>query len=364
MTPGERIREEMEARGWTQRDLALVLDRSLPAINEIIQGKRVVSPEMAVALQGAFGIEATEWLRMDATFRLAQIDSDVSEVASRAKLYEIAPIKDMEKRGWISKTQTAEDLRAELLRFYQVDSLDSPPEISASFKKTAANDPVNASQRAWCFRAKHLAQSVAAASYDEAGFQKGIKKLRRLTGWPEETRKVSRILADMGIRFVVVEPLPRTKIDGATFWLDPVSPVVAMTIRFDRIDSFWHVLGHELSHVKHRDDSVIDSEIVGEGISPREELSPVEQRANTESASMWLEAAEMDYFIRRVAPLYSKAKINQFANRLVVHPGVIVGQLHGRGEIGYQALRDSLVKVRDFVTSEAMTDGWGHIIGR
>src|SRR4051812_26656364 len=139
MTPGERIRNEMESRGWTQRDLAKILGRPLPAVNEVIQGKRAMTPEMAIALQGAFGVSATEWLHMEATFRLAQIDADPGAVASRAKLYETAPVKDMEKRGWIKKTETAEELRSELLRFFDVDSLDKPPEIAASFKRTAEN---------------------------------------------------------------------------------------------------------------------------------------------------------------------------------------------------------------------------------
>ena len=222
---------------------------------------------------------------------------------------------------------------------------------------------MNAAQRAWCFRAKSLAHSVAAGPYTEAGFDKGINKLRRLCGWPEETRKVSRVLADMGIRFVVVEPLPHTKIDGVAFWLDASSPVIALSVRFDRIDSFWHSLGHELSHVRHRDEPAVDTDIVGESRPSPVEQNPVERRADNEAASMWIEPEELNSFITRVGPLYSRARINQFANRLVVHPGIIVGQLQYRGEMGYQALRDTLVKVRDAVTSEALADGWGHVIG-
>jgi hypothetical protein len=45
-----------------------------------------------------------------------------------------------------------------------------------------------------------------------------------------------------------------------------------------------------------------------------------------------------------------------------MHPGVIVGQLQRREEIGYSALRDFLVKVRPAVTTTAMTDGWGQEI--
>jgi hypothetical protein len=56
------------------------------------------------------------------------------------------------------------------------------------------------------------------------------------------------------------------------------------------------------------------------------------------------------------------ARINRFANRLVIHPGIIVGQLQNRGEIRFQAIRDTLVKVRQNVVSEALTDGWRHFV--
>ena len=166
----------------------------------------------------------------------------------------------------------------------------------------------------------------------------------------------------MGIRFVVVEPLPHTKIDGVAFWLDPSSPVIALSIRFDRIDSFWHTLGHELSHIRHRDDPTVDTDIVGESRPFPAEQTAIERRADAEACAMWIDAEELQSFILRVGPLYSRARINQFANRLVVHPGIIVGHLQFRGELGYQALRDTLVKVRDAVTSEAATDGWGFVL--
>jgi HTH-type transcriptional regulator/antitoxin HigA len=357
--PGEAIRDQMQARGWTQRDLAEILGRPLPAVSEILRGKRSLTPEMAVVLASAFGNDPEYWLRLEVAYRLGQIEKRNDDVARRAKLFEIAPVKDMERRGWIKKTETTEELEVELRRFYGVESLDQGPIITASFRKTARDEPMSAEQRAWCYRAKQLAQTVSAATYSDQAFDKGVKKLRRLVGWPEEAKEVSRILREMGIRFVVVEHLPRTKIDGVAFWLSKDSPVIALSIRFDRIDSFWHTLGHELSHIKHRDEPAVDTDIVGETRPLPPEQSAVERRADDEAAEMWIDADELKSFIFRVGPLYSRSRINQFANRLVVHPGIIVGQLQYRGELGYQVLRDTLVKVRNIVISEALADGWG-----
>lgn len=47
--PGELIREEIEERGWTQADLATVLARPAKVVNEIINGKRAITPNTAQA---------------------------------------------------------------------------------------------------------------------------------------------------------------------------------------------------------------------------------------------------------------------------------------------------------------------------
>jgi len=69
---------------------------------------------------------------------------------------------------------------------------------------------------------------------------------------------------------------------------------------------------------------------------------------------------DFDDFIARVRPLYSKKRIIGFANRINVHPGIVVGQLQHRDEIKYSQNREMLVKVRETLASAALTDGWGY----
>ncbi len=85
--PGDYIREEMEARDWLQQDLADVLGKSLPGINELLTGKRAVTPDTAQLLEQALGIDATTWLRLEAIWqghKLTPLQNDL--VAARAKL--------------------------------------------------------------------------------------------------------------------------------------------------------------------------------------------------------------------------------------------------------------------------------------
>jgi HTH-type transcriptional regulator/antitoxin HigA len=200
--------------------------------------------------------------------------------------------------------------------------------------------------------------------YSEKLFDAMLSELRQLLVEPEEVRHVPRVLADYGIRFLVVEPLTGTRIDGACFWLDARSPVVVVSLRFDRIDAFWFTLFHELGHVWAGDGQgtavvLIDTNLIGEGATRPEDKPELERKADEFATTRLLSPAKLNSFIARIRPLYSKEKIRAFAKVNGVHPGIVVGQLQHRGEITWAHNREMLAKVRDLVVRAALTDGWG-----
>ena len=90
--PGEYIRDELEARGWTQSDLAEILGRSRPKINELIKGKRAITLRTARELAAAFGTSAEVWLNLETQWQLwrshTRDQSAENMVAHRARLRE------------------------------------------------------------------------------------------------------------------------------------------------------------------------------------------------------------------------------------------------------------------------------------
>src|SRR3546814_8574517 len=94
---------------------------------------------------------------------------------------------------------------------------------------------------------------MVAPKYVEKSLRAVANEMAKYMTDPEEVRHVSRALAACGVRYVVVETLPKAEIDGVCFWLDSNSPVIGMTTRHDRIDNFWFVLRHEIEHVLQRD---------------------------------------------------------------------------------------------------------------
>lgn len=362
-TPGEYIRDELKARGWTQDDLARVLERPLPTVNEIIQAKRAIMPEMAKALGSAFGNSPEVWMERETNFRLSLVeDKGMDAVRKRSRLFELAPVKDLQKRGWIRATDDPDIIEQDIKALFEIQNLDDEPELTAVMRKTDPLSSLTPSQRSWCFRVRQLARYIAVSEYREDRLPQCSRELRKLAAFSKEVKKVPDILARYGIRFVVVEPLPGSKLDGMATWLDRDKPVIGMSLRFDRIDGFWHTLCHELKHIENRDELSVDESVSDPGDIQLRVKPEMERRADEGAASMLIDPDELKSFILRVGPLYSKERINQFANRLKIHPGIIVGQLQHRCEIGYHANREMLVKVRQSLTPVALTDGWGHSV--
>lgn len=356
--PGEILQDEMSARGWTQEDLATVLGISRRQVANILAGNCGVTPEMAHLLAQAFDHEAETWMNLQVAYELALSAKSDREVAKRASIYKRYPVKEMFRRGWISQTDDADTLARELCRLLRVSSVEERPTIKHAARKGATyTGETGGAELAWCCRARQLAEAVSvAARYRSDKLDHTLASLKKLTENRADVRRVPIVLASGGIRFVIIKHLKGTKLDGATLWLDNDSPAIAMTLRYDRIDNFWHTLIHEMDHVRHHDTSV-DSDMFKADDSS---LPANEKRANEAATSYLVPSDALESFIVRHRPLYYQHSVVAFANLHNVHPGIVVGQLQKREELGYNQLRKLLEKFRSELIGQALTDGWGN----
>ena len=354
--PGFYIREELEAREWTQRDLAYILGTPEQAVNMIISGKRGISPEMAKALGDAFDVNPELFINLQRAYDMSHARSPDPGVARRAKLQSAYPVREMIKRGWLQDTDAAM-LEAQMANFFEVKNAGDIPHMAFAAKKSHY-DETPPTQLAWLFRVRQIAKAIAVPRYSEKALRDAVSILRNLLIDPEEARNVPRILAECGVRFVVVEGLPNGKIDGVCFWLDKQSPVIGLSLRLDRIDNFWFVLRHEIEHVLRKDGQ--DREIIDVDMQGADDASlPDEERiANAAAADFCVPEQEINLFIARKAPFFAERDVIGFARRLNVHPGLVVGQIQKKTE-RWDLLRRHLVKIRAFVLPGSIVDGWG-----
>jgi len=362
--PGKILREKLQERGWTQDQLSSITGYGKQAISLIANEKNGVSADMAKALAAAFGNTPEEWLSWDSQYRLSNSDAEVGDIERRARLHSLAPIRDMQRRGWITASDDLEKLETDLKKFFSVESLDGDVMFPVATHRTAKLPYLNPAEKAWCFRARKMAGVLPVPQFQPERLNQAEKELRKLAAYPKEARHLTELLASYGIRFVVVEPLPGVKIDGAAFWLDATSPVIALSVRFDRVDAFWFTLMHEFAHIKHGDALSVDSDLIDGtiGIAVTLVEDEAEKRASDAATHALIPTQELQSFISRVGPLYSKERIIQFAHKVKIHPGIIVGQLQHRNEIGYSSNREMLAKIRSAVIETALTDGWNRLI--
>lgn len=72
--PGLTVRHDcLEPLGLTVTDAAKALDVTRQALNNLLNGKSGISPEMAVRLAKAFGSSAETWLGIQLAYDLAQV---------------------------------------------------------------------------------------------------------------------------------------------------------------------------------------------------------------------------------------------------------------------------------------------------
>lgn len=367
-SPGQLITALLASRGWTKRVLAIVLGIDETSVNRLTSDKRPVTAEMSILLEELFDVPAEEFLSLQKSYDLAmaRITSRPDpKRATRASIFGGLPISEMIKRGWIQ----ADDVRnvslveSELTKFFGVSSAEEIEVLPHAAKKTDALSDTTLVQLAWLHRVRTIASEMLVPKYSLTKTKNAISELKSILTSPEETRRVPRILAECGIRYVIVESLPSAKIDGVCLWLNDTSPVIGMSLRHDRIDNFWFVLRHELEHVicQHGKLSpIIDTSLEGDRAGSGEGVPEEERVANLAASEFCVSKKMMDGFIARKAPYFAERDILGFAKTLGVHPGLIAGQLQYRTN-RYDRFRAHLVKVRSCIAPSAVVDGWGDI---
>lgn len=156
-----------------------------------------------------------------------------------------------------------------------------------------------------------------------------LRAVARLSWSEQGPSLVPEFLSRHGIAFVTEPHLPKTYLDGAAMTDAEGRPVVALTLRHDRIDNFWFTLLHELAHVAlHLD---------GEAKAYFDDLdgSAAGDDVESEADSLAEEALIPEKVWRAAAARQShlKADVLALARELDIHPAIIAGRIrHETGD--------------------------------
>ena len=361
--PGSFIAEELTERGWLQADLAYILGMDNGQLSRLINGKSDINSDLAVALGDAFDMPPEFFLNLQKLYDLNRARKADPGVRKRASWLSVFPIREMIGRGWIEDAEPGL-LDLQLLRFFEKDRVEDIPfvgnaPIMSHAAKKSDYERTTPIQYVWLTRVKKLAEQMTVRLYSEAALRASLPKLRSHMMDLDDIASIPHILAECGVRFVLVEALPGSKIDGVCVWLDG-QPVIGLTLRLDRADNFCFVLRHEIEHVLKKDGieasfAPVD-EFDGESAT---NVPDCEMAANSAAEEFCVPQALMDSFIARKSPFISERDVLAFSVRVEINPAVVIGQIQRKTK-KFAFLRKYQTSVREYLMAWEHKDGWGH----
>jgi HTH-type transcriptional regulator / antitoxin HigA len=342
--PGRILQRELDARNWTQKDLAEITNRPPQTINEIIQGTKQITPETAREFSAAFGTSAEFWTNLESNYRihLAKKKHKEEQIERKSRLYTLAPISELIKRQWIESTESLDELEQSVCKFLGITSPQEMPQFNVSFRHSQILSPEYNSQIAWCKRVEQIVSKQKLEAFQLDKLKESIAYILTHSEKEENVAYIPQILLDLGVHFAIVPHLNKTYLDGAVFYLEN-HPVVALTLRHNRIDSFWFTLMHELGHIVAGHQGVYLDNL------DELEENPEEEEANQLASNWLIDKREFNSFAIRTKTRFSKSAIANFARTQNRHPGIVLGCLQHHNLVPYRNLRSLLVKVKPFL---------------
>lgn len=314
------IRFRMEQAGLNRRDLEPYIGSS-GKVSEVLSGKQPLTLKMIRALHRHLGIPAEVLLGSPDS----QLDND--GLAEDADKY---PLREMAAKGWFDGFGDVKGRSEEAIRWLSAKAGMAPGRFAAYCRK---NDEARQNAKmdtyafqAWCLQVLARATAMPLRVKYEPGSinNEVLRQVAMLSVLPGGPLRAQEFLAQLGIRLVIVEHLKRTYLDGAALLMADGSPVIALTLRYDRIDSFWHSLLHELSHVKN--DLTGECEIVYDDFSIPSAGSEIERRADAEAADALVPPGILPRNAE-VLENFDTDDLLVYARRARVHPAIIAGRV-------------------------------------
>ena len=317
--PLTAIRFRMEQQGLKPKDLVPYIG-SPSKVSEILSGHRSLSLSMIRNLVEGLGIPAEVMLLKPG----AKLDTNSSVLQGHR-----FPIAQMLRRGWFpgfngtlsDAKEQMEDLLASFVGPIGVGALR--PALNRQHVRSGGKMDLYA-LAAWRIRVSTVAMRESLPPYRlgtiTANFLRELVRLSYLDTGPKLAKE---FLNKNGIHFLVEPHLPKTFLDGAALKLPDGSPLVALTLRYDRLDHYWFTLCHELAHIAlHLDKNDVDTfydDLTQGGTDALEKEADKLASEALIPSKQWLKSG--------LSRHYSAQSVRAFAEELRISPSIPAGRI-------------------------------------
>jgi HTH-type transcriptional regulator/antitoxin HigA len=342
--PGDTILDLLEERDWSQADFATRMGYTTKHISQLLTGKVPITLDAALKLERVLGGTVRFWLNREAQYRESLIRIKESEKLKEwTNWLDELPVKNLMDSNIIDKNRLTENNKPKtvnnMLRFFGVASPEEwrthYKDMAVAFRSASKEHNIGAVS-AWLRLGEIETEKDSMPKYDAAKFKKALYQIRNLTlKSPEEfIPEMKDLCRKAGVSFILVPSIPRAHVSGATRWLNPHKPIIQMSLYGKANDKFWFTFFHESAHLlKHDKKTVFLDELLSLNYGDSKE----EIEAN-EWVRNFLIPSKFVHQLPKIKN--SKKEVSEFASKIGIHPGIVVGRLQHDGLIDQSWMND------------------------
>jgi len=311
----------MDQQNLSKKDLVPLIG-SISKVSEVLSRKRPLSLSMIRAIHKGLDIPAD--------ILIGSANDDAIDISSEPQYdYSKFPLQEMREKGCFPNLKgplhKLKDYAEELIREFNQDlpgNNISAALLRAPLHQSGSRNMNEYALIAWRACVVKKAKDLELRNQYKPGIitDEWLTELAKLSSFDSGPKLAKEYLSHYGISLVIESHFKKTYLDGAAMLLGD-TPIVALTLRHDRIDNFWFALMHELVHVRKHlkpDYAFIADNLDDKTRSSKEEIEADEGACNALiPEDVWAHAAV------RVSHLQKDAI--ELANNLKIHPAIVAG---------------------------------------
>lgn len=332
--PGEILKDLLEKRDLSQRELSSIIQIAHSHISNILNKQRDINIDIAARLQAAGFEDIKFWMELQMNYDIENIktDKNLNEETESIKqwneIQKLIPVNYFRKSGLLS-TDLNENIKT-IYDVYQVKKLDNFIEKVENyqfthFRKSGAFNELRNNVIAWsCFAEYNALKDDIKCKFNPESKDQLIPKLRSLFVENKNLiEKTKTLLNSFGIKFSILDRPSKTPVDGKSFISDN-NPSIVLTLKYKRLDNFAYTLFHELGHVyKH----LVKPEYHYASFFTNNTKNDVlEFEADNFARNELIPEAEWNDFVESHIE-FKDIYIYKFAKKVGIHPAIVRGRV-------------------------------------
>lgn len=250
---GEYLKDYLEFNNISQTEFAMRMGITQKHMNEILNGKKNITAEMAANIERLTGIDSGFILKIENSKKITDkiIEKYEDEEKLKKSINEEYHINELKKNKWINFKDETNILQVciDLLDFLKIKDFDiiDSLEKQVLFKKSGTDFKKLA---LWIAHCDEIASKQSVNEYNRYNFSFLIEDLKEEAYKDNiDKKRIQELFNNYGIFFVSEKAMTGTKVRGC-FKVKGKNPAIYITENYAGKDSFYYEIFHELGHCK------------------------------------------------------------------------------------------------------------------